>query len=488
MTNTPKLVPEIQFPTEAIDQSKQVNPPVQNLPWQGGEFTLFLATAADAITPWGRDQKKRDRELRDFWVTEPYLAGAVTNVAARNAAFDWEIQSSSEKVSQIITDMLHTALAGDKIGWVDFVKKFSMDGSTQDNGCFIELIRDPGIDANSKFKNEAAPVIGIAHLDSNACQRTGNNETPVLYTDRDGKIHKMHWWEVIPFAEFPSPIERMNGVGYSSVTRALRLAQIMRSLLIYKDEKISGRNPKDLHVIGGVSQKSIEDAIKRTGYNADNKGQARFTENVVLASLDPEKPVSLVTVELASLPTGYSLDEDMQWYISGLALNFGLDYQDLAPLPGGNIGSASQSVILNKKSSGKGPRNWMDSITEAFKNYGVLPRGVKMVFNDKNEQEEMERQEVRTKAMEEAVMAARAKIFPRKFIAEQLVSRGIFSSMEGIPDTFWSDENDPDNKNKIGQTGGSTAAEDARRVENGRQEANAGGRLRKGFLGIFGND
>ena len=100
----------------------------------------------------------------------------------------------------------------------------------------------------------------------------------------------------------------------------------------------------------------------------------------------------------------------------------------------------------------------------------------------------MERQEVRTKAMEEAVMAARAKIFPRKFIAEQLVSRGIFSSMEGIPDTFWSDENDPDNKNKIGQTGGSTAAEDARRVENGRQEANAGGRLRKGFLGIFGND
>lgn len=488
MANTPKLIPEEQFPTEALAGSKQVQPPVQNLPWQGSEFTLFLATAADAITPWGKNQARRDRELRDFWPTEPYLAGAVTNVASRNAAFDWEIKAGSDRVEQAVTEMLNTAIAGDKIGWVEFVKKFSMDGSTQDNGSFIELIRDPGVDANSRFKDQNAPVIGIAHLDSNQCQRTGNPETPILYTDREGHIHKMRWWEVIPFSEFPSPIERMNGVGYCSVTRSLRLAQIMRSLLIYKDEKISGRNPKDLHVVGGVSQKSVTDAISRTSYNSDNKGQARFTENVVLASLDPEKPVSLVTVELASLPDGYNLDEDMQWYISGLALNFGLDYQDLAPLPGGNIGSASQSVILNKKSSGKGPRNWMDSLTEAFRNYGVLPRGVKMVFNDKNEQEEMERQEVRTKAMEEAVMASRAKIFPRRFIAEQLVKRGIFPTLDGIPEEFWNEENDPDSKNKIGQVGGSTAGEDARRVENGRQEVNAGGRLRKAMEVLMGND
>ena len=104
-----------------------------------------------------------------------------------------------------------------------------------------------------------------------------------------------------------------------------------------------------------------------------------------------------------------------------------------------------------------------------------------MVFNDKNEQEEMERQEVRTKAMEEAVMASRAKIFPRKFIAEQLVARGIFPSIDTIPADFWDEKNDPDNKNKIGQVGGTTVGEDVRRMDNGRQESNAGGRLRKAW-------
>lgn len=479
MPNTPRLAPEDQFPKDALAESKQPQPPADQGPWQGGVYTLFLATAADAITPWGKNVEKRDRELRDFWPSEPYLAGGVTTVGALRAALDWEIKGPSDAVNQSVTDMLMTAIAGDKIGWVEFVKRFTIDAMTQDNGAFIELIRDPGMDANSKFKAERAPVIGIAHLDSGACMRTGNTMTPVIYTDRDGERHKLQWYEVIPFAEFPSPIQKMNGVGYSSVTRALRLAQIMRSLLIYKDEKISGRNPKDLHIVGGVSQKSIEDAVKRAGENANNRGQARFQENVVLASLDPEKPVSLVTVELASLPDGYNLDQDMQWYISGLALNLGLDYQDLAPLPGGNIGSASQSMILNRKSSGRGPRNWMDTLTESFKNYGVIPRGTKLQFNDKNEQEELEKQEVRTKALEEAAIAARAKIFPRKYIAEDLVKRGIYPSLDGIPEEFWNDQNQIETNNPVGQRGGNTIREDARRVEGNREKPRVGDRLRK---------
>lgn len=481
MANTPRLTPEDQFPKDALKESIQPQPQPNELPWQGGVFTLFLATAADQITPWGKNVDKRDRELRDFWPTEPYLAGAITTVAARNSAFDWEIQGPNEKVNQAVTDMLNTAIAGDKIGWVEFIQKLSLDECTQDNGSFIELIRDPGIDGDSKFKAERAPVIGIAHLDSGACIRTGNTLVPVIYTDRDGAQHKLNWYDVIPFSEFPSPIQKMNGVGYSGVTRALRLSQIMRSLLIYRDEKISGRNPKDLHIVGGVAQKSIEDAMKRASENANNRGQARFQENVILASLDPEKPVSTATIELASLPDGYDLDQDMQWYISGLALNLGLDYQDLAPLPSGNIGSASQSTILDKKSSGRGPRNWMDSLTNSFRNYGVLPRGTKLVFNDKDEQEELERQQVRTKAMEEASMSARSKIFPRKSIAQNLVERGIYKSLEGIPESFWDETNDPGTKNKLGQTGGNTIAEDAGRTNSGAPKENAGARLRKMF-------
>jgi hypothetical protein len=259
----------------------------------------------------------------------------------------------------------------------------------------------------------------------------------------------------------------------------MRLAQIMRSLEIYKDEKIGGRNPKDLHIVGGVAQKSIEDAMNRTQEGANNQGNIRFIENVVLASLDPEKPVSVATVELASLPDGFDFDADMQWYISGLALNFGVDYQEFAPLPGGNIGSSAQSKVLTRKTSGKGPRNWMDAISEAFRNYGVLPRDTELVFNDKNLEEELEKQEVRTKALEEAAIAARSKIFPRKFLAESLVERGLYPSIDKIPEDFWVDEQPNQTRNPVGQRGGNTVKEDAGRVDSGKTSETVGDRLRK---------
>jgi hypothetical protein len=480
MANQPRLAPENNFPKQAVEESVVVQrQPEEGAAMQGGIYTLLLATSADMITPWGKNTLKRDRELREFWPTEPFLAGGVATVSFRNAAYDWEIQGSSEKLQQAVTDMLLRAQSGDKIGWTDFVKKFSQDLYTTDNGAFIELIRDPGMDANSKFKGPMAPVIGIANLDSNQCQRTGNIETPVLYTDRDNEIHKLKWYEVIPFSEYPSSIERMNGVGYCSVTRALRLAQIMKSLQVFKDEKISGRNPKDINIIGGVSRKDVEDAVTRTSEGANNKGQARYVENVILASLDPEKPVSVATISLASFPEGFDYDTDMQWYIAGLALNFGVDYQEFAPLPSGNIGSSAQSMVLSRKTSGKGPRNWMDSITEGFSNYGVLPRNTKMIFNDKNEQEELERQEVRTKAMEEAAIAANARVFPRKWLAEQLVDRGLYKSLEGIPEDFWIEE--PTANNKTLDKGGNTIVEDVNRRETGKPNMTIGDRLRKVF-------
>jgi len=410
MPNRSQIAPDDKFPLDAIAESIQKQPPVNVSPFQGGILTFQMASAADQIVAWGKNTNKRDQQLREFWPTESFLAGAVVTVSFRNAGVDWEIRGASERVNHAVTDMLKSAIAGDKVGWTEFAKKFSQDLYTCDNGAFIELIRDPGMDANSRFKGELAPVLGIAHLDSGACTRTGNIETPVLYEDRDGQFHKMQWFEVISFSEFPSAIERMNGVGYCAVTRALRLAQIMRSISLFKDEEVSGRNVKKINIVGGVGRTQIEDAIKVTTEKANNQGNARFIEHSILASLDPEKPVSLVTVDLASLPEGFNYDQEMQWYVAGLALDFGVDYQEFAPLPGGAIGSSSQSTVLDRKSSGKGPRNWMDSISESFKNYGVLPRNCDMIFNDKNEMEEMERQAVRTKASEEAAIIVNAKI------------------------------------------------------------------------------
>lgn len=488
MANTPKLAPENQFPEQAISESVQVQPDPNNT--SGNVFLTFaLASAADLISPWGTLPKRRDQQLREFWPTESYLAGAVTNVCFRNSAYDWEIKGTSDVVIKAVTGMLNNAIAGDKIGWTDFIKRISQDLYCQDNGAFIEIIRDPSVDATSKFKGAMAPVIGIAHLDAGQCVRTGNPTTPVLYTDADEKVHKLQWYQVISFSDMPSPIEKMHGIGVCAVSRALRLAQIMRSIAIFKDEKISGRHFKSIHLVSGVSQTELTDAKKRGREEADNRGQLRYIDPVILASLDPEKPVSTATIDLASLPDGFDLDQEMQWYISGLALDFGVDYQEFAPLPGGNIGSGSQSLMLHKKSSGKGPRVFMDTITEAFENSGVLPRGSEMVFKDKNKEEEFEAQEIRTMALEEAAIAVNSRILSPQAAAEDLVRRGIYTKeqISGL-DEFWKlAQTQPPPGQPVGSRGGNTIAENAGRQNTGKPNLRAGDRLRKAWNVLNGN-
>lgn len=476
------LAPQSQFPGEAISASVQDFPKPTEV---SGSFmfTWNLASAADLVQPWGRNVALRDRQLRDFWPTEPYLAGAVANVAFRNATFQWEIKGKGDKVEQAVTDILNSAIAGDSFGWVNFMLKFSQDLDSQDNGAFIELIRDPGVDSSSRFQGPMAPVLGIAHLDANRCTRTGNPEFPVVYTDRLGEKHKLRWYQVIPFANFPSTIETMNGVGYCSVTRVLRMAQTARAVILYKDEKISGRHYKQMHFVSGVSRQDIKDEMARGQEEANNTGMVTFILPSILASLDPEKPVSTATIDLAGLPDGFDYDTDLKWYISCLALGFGVDYQEFAPLPGGNIGSSAQSMILHRKGTGKGPAIMMKTIGDSFKNYGVMPRGVEMRFTDRDEQEELERQQVRSGALEETAIATRSYILTPAAARKDLVRRGIYTEevVAGVPEDYGEAQLDKSQGagNPVGQTGGNTMREDVNRNTTGKPDNKSGDRLRK---------
>ena len=482
MPNISQLQPQSQFPLDAIGATKQVYPKasLSSVPGNGWQ-TWNIASATDSILPWGKNVIKRDQQLRDFWPTETFLAGALASVCFNRASLDWEIRHPSERVAQAVTDMLKSALAGSEVGWTPFELRGTQDLYSTDNGRFIELIRDPGVDANSKFKGEKAPVIGIGHLDSNSCQRTGDPEFPVLYTDRGQKIHKLKWYEVIPFSEFPSPIEKMNGVGVCAVSRVIRLAQIMRSIMIYKDEKISGRQFKQIHLVSGVSKTSIDDALERGQEEADNQGALRFILPAIIASLDPEKPVSSTTIELASLPDGFDYDTEMQWYISGLALSFAVDYQEFAPLPGGNIGSSAQSSMLHRKSQSKGPSTYMRALTEKLKIYGAFPRDAEMIYSDVDEQEELEKQAVRTAALEETAISVRSFVLTPEAARNDLVRRHIYdaATVKGIEAKYGVDELAP--KQNVGDTGGNTIREDATRQNTGKQEEKAGARLRKMF-------
>lgn len=114
----------------------------------------------------------------------------------------------------------------------------------------------------------------------------------------------------------------------------------------------------------------------------------------------------------------------------------------------------------------------MRMFSEAFKNYGVVPRGADFIFNDKNQQEELEAQTIRTKAIEEAVMAVNGNLLTPEAAARQLIRRGIYKEQDiaEIMPEFWkaaADAKSGKNQSNVNK-GGTTVGQDTKRTDAGR--------------------
>ncbi len=368
-----------------IDKSVQQPGLNGTFPSSGAADSLVieLATVADSFTPWGSNPARRDRELRSFWVSEPILASALYSIAIRNAAFSWTLEGPPSTV-EAVQHLLHTADLG--AGWQSFIVKIATDLFSQDNGAFIEIIRESD--------SPTSAILGLGHLDAGKCRRTGDPEFPVNYWDRKGVIHKMAWYQVAPLTEFPSPIESMNGMQLCAVSRVLRAAQYLRDVSVYQNEKVSGNNPTAIHLVSGISTSTITDAMEQHKLNQAQKGMTRWIVPLVLASLDPTASVTTAQIDLKTLPDGFDIEEAMKWYINQLALGFGADYQDFAPLPGGNLGSSSQSRILHQKSRGKGPAFFMKMLEYSFNFQGLMPSNVTFSYDEQDNEGKTEEAEM----------------------------------------------------------------------------------------------
>lgn len=433
---------------DALKYSVQAEPQyaagISSTPQGENYLTLNLANAADEFWPWGYagNMARRDFQLRQFWPTEPTLAGAVTTIASRNAALSWKLDGPTRTV-EAVQNIFQGADLGQ--GWIPFIIKLTLDLLSQDNGAFIEVARESYIDGEralklSDAKQNLPPVVGISQLDAGCCVRTGHPLYPVRYRDPDSnEEHLMPWHMVVPLSEMPSPIKRMRGMQYSALTRILRTAQTFRDYGIYKHEKISGRFAKSLHIVGGPSKTQIDDMTTKQNERADNQGLTRYIMPYILASLDPTKPVSHVEIALAGLPDGFDFDAELRAYITQLALAFLEDYQTFAPLPGGGLGTSQQSVVLAMKGRGKGVGLFMKGLTHIFNFWGILPRTVQFTFDEPDpmaDKEKADLQQVQIANIVQVVQAGlMAKEVARQYMADnEIIFNEDYLAMQGEAD------------------------------------------------------
>lgn len=373
----------------------------------GGWGILSVAFGTlEELPPWGSLVQQRDILLRSFLTTEPFAASAFSSVISRYATFSWTLNGAGPRTTAKLQEMLNLANLG--AGWADFIGELTMDYLTQDKGAFVELIRS--------WNSADAPVIGIRALNALNCWSTGNPAYPVIFRDeRAGEYRPLAWYQVHHIREIPmhSPLARAARVfrlQMCALSRAFLHVRAFRSSLQYLDEKTSGRHHKAIHVISGVGKNEIDDALALQENAADEKMLRRYMQPVILAPIKPDIDPKVATLELSTMPDGWDQQKMMQQYITLLSLALLCDYQELAPLPGGNIGTGAQSDVLDKKSKAKGAGLFRKIITHMMNNV-VLPDGCEFAFDEQDLDEDQAAALARkTRAEGRALMKAAGEI------------------------------------------------------------------------------
>lgn len=329
--------------------------------------------------------QERDQFLRRSMQLEAFWSGAVkiaiSKIASKGFDFSDANEGSGLRVERAQQLLLH-ADAGK--GWVKFLYKHLQDYFLTDNGAFVEIVR-----ASSAAGSR---VLGIMHLDSCRCLRTGDPAFPLLYRDREGAEHVLRDYQVMDFVDSPDPAETYNGVGHCAAASAWTHIQKMAAIDTYVVEKVTGRRPLSVHLIGGITDTSLGSILLSAQSEATAKGAVAYM-GAVMAAIPGDTPPTLITIPLAEIPDHFNRKEEFDIAILAYANALGLDVQDLQPLGGRPLGTGMQSEVLDDKASGKGAATWQQDFIHNV-NEKLIPASVTFAFTERDFRDQKQAAEI----------------------------------------------------------------------------------------------
>jgi len=376
----------------------------------------------------------RDDVLRATVYKEAMWGASIGIAISKIAAAGWEIESESKRKARNAQD-LYLFADGRSVGWVSFLGKHLRAFLTNDNGAFVEIIR--------ASKGVGSKIIGLRHLSSRRCQRTGDPRVPVLYRDFKGKPHELKDHQVMLFADMPDDDETFFGTGLCAASRAYSAIFKLASIEWFVREKVSGLHPLAIHIVNGVLSNQLDGAVKSAKDQTISKGIASYMGAVIIGIPQGESP-GLVTIPLAELPDGFNRKEEFDLSILTYANAIGLDVQDLQPLSGQGLGTGTQSLVLADKGKGKGLASWKQQWIHQ-NNEKVLPSATTFTFVEKDYEDMRKRATVSKARAEVAKLRIDAAIttpaqelqvlvddneLPREFLAIDLTEGENLSDIE----------------------------------------------------------
>lgn len=334
-----------------------------------GPTTLF-GSATPGLPPYGA--RERDLALTLTPHMEDMWAAAVYKAKTKTAALGWEVsdtQESQQRVRRAQQLLLHF----DGKRYVPGFSKVLDDFLLTDNGTFVEVVRATA--------GAGSRIIGLMHLDSLRCWRTGDARYPVLYRDYQGKEHVLRAHQVLDFVDEPSARVELRGIGRCAATRAFKTITKLAAVETYFREKITGDRNLAIHIVNGINSEQLRDAITTGREDATRRGFVHYRGSLVIPAMKMDADLQVVTIPLAEVPDGFSVTDERDDAYLRYANALGIPAQMIKPLSGQGLGTGTQTIILDEEAEGVGMAAFRDDWKHALNEY-VFPESTTFAWNN----------------------------------------------------------------------------------------------------------
>lgn len=407
-------------------------------------FYPSLATQSTPGLP-GYWAPSRDIALKATLSLESMWSAAVYKAVSKQTSLGFTVDDAKDrqnKARKAQSLFLHADyVKGRPVGgWVPFLTRHLLDVLLTDNGGFVEIIRaSPAVGSR---------VLGLAHLDSHRCERTGDAEFPVIFTGLDGRRHVLREHQVVCFADMAGALPGAYGklgMGFCAASRAYDKIFIMAAINQYLREKITGSRATTVYFVGPMSAKTLQSGFETSDQEAARKGVQLFKGATVIPVLGDTAP-QVVPIPLSEIPDGFNAKEERDNAYVVYANCIGVPVQDIQPLSGQGLGTGTQAVVLEEAAKGEGLASWRKWWEQTF-NELVLSTSTTFTFatNDTRDQKvlaEVQDMRATTRAGmiesgqistdEARQMAADSGDIPKEFLVEDQTPGGTLDDTDKV--------------------------------------------------------
>lgn len=320
---------------------------------------------------------QRDVILRNTILYESYWAGAVGIAINKVASQSFDVKGD---VPRRVVDAQELLVEWGGESYVTGMSKLMMDYLCTDNGAFVEIVRQSSA-AGSK-------IVGLLHLDSLRCQRTGDPDIPILFRDLKGGLHELRDYQVMEFTDMPDPGYSWLGVGHCAAERAYDQIYKVSGMTRTLNEKITGAGAHQLAFLQGIGSKQMAEVIATAQSEATSKGLLYYL-GTILTAIQGDLPVDIKTLQLRGLPENFDQKETLDEALLAYANALGLVLTDLQPLSGQGLGTGKQSEVLEEKAQGRTIAAFRKVFTHKI-NQWVMPDKTTFAFKERDLRDEQQ--------------------------------------------------------------------------------------------------